>query len=139
MFHVKLDIFIHRNTTESNTAMSKNTGNISVNIPELMRPTLMHYELCFLHMAHTCPDDRQSSCSSFTATATLYIWVTKIQTYMWKQHPLTRTYQSPFLFATPSLYFQVTLSYIWVAQNTTLATSNPSNNVSFMGSTIRTT
>ena len=38
----------------------------------------MHYKLCFLHVAHTCPDDRQSSCSNFTATATSYIWVTQI-------------------------------------------------------------
>ena len=29
-------------------------------------------------MAHTCPDDRQSSHSNFTVTATLYIWVTQI-------------------------------------------------------------
>ena len=38
----------------------------------------MHYELCFLHVAHTCPDDRQPSRSSFTVTATSYIWVTQI-------------------------------------------------------------
>ena len=36
----------------------------------------MHYECCFLRMAHTCPYDRQSSHVSFTVTATLYIWVT---------------------------------------------------------------
>ena len=38
----------------------------------------MHYELCFLCVAPTCPDDRQSSCLHFTPTATSYIWVTKI-------------------------------------------------------------
>ena len=29
-------------------------------------------------MAHTCPDDRQSSCSSFTVTVTSYTQVTQI-------------------------------------------------------------
>ena len=61
MFHVKLNIFIHGNTTEINTAMTKNTININANIPTLMQPTPTHYELCFLHMAHACPYDRQSS------------------------------------------------------------------------------
>ena len=59
---MKLDIFIHRNTTEFDTAMTKKTDTISVNIPASMRPTPMHYELCFLHMAHAYPYDRQSSC-----------------------------------------------------------------------------
>ena len=58
--------------------MTKITSSINVNIPTLMRPTLTHDELCFLCMAHTCPDDRQSNHSNFTATATLYIWVTQI-------------------------------------------------------------
>ena len=51
---------------------------INANIPTLMQPTPMHYDLCFLCVAHTCPDDRQSSFSSFTATGTMYIWVTQI-------------------------------------------------------------
>ena len=38
----------------------------------------MHLKLCFLHMANTCPDDRQSRHSNFTLTVTLYIWVTQI-------------------------------------------------------------
>ena len=70
---MKLDMFIHRNTTEFNTAMTKYTGNISITIPTLMQPTLMHYELCFLHVAHACPYDRQSCHVTFTATATSYI------------------------------------------------------------------
>ena len=74
---MKLNIFIHGNTTESNTAMTKKTGNISTNIPVLTQPTLMHYELCFLCVAHACPYDKQSSCTISTATAILYIWVTK--------------------------------------------------------------
>ena len=78
MSHMKLDIFIHRNNTGFNTAMTKTTVNINANIPALMRPTPTHYECCVLCMAHTCPDNRQSSCSSFTVTATSYIWVTQI-------------------------------------------------------------
>ena len=58
--------------------MMKITGLINVKIHALTRPTLMHDELCFLHMAHTCPDNRQSSHSNFTATGTWYIWVTQI-------------------------------------------------------------
>ena len=75
---MKLDILIHWKNTGFNTAMTKITININANIPALARPTLTHYELCFLCMAHTCPDDRQSSHSSFTATATSYIQVTQI-------------------------------------------------------------
>ena len=51
---------------------------INANIPVLTQPTPMHYELCFLGVAHTCPDDRQSSRSSSTATATSYIQVPQI-------------------------------------------------------------
>ena len=58
--------------------MTKITVNINPNIPTLMRPTPTHYELCFLCVVHTCPDDRQSSHSSFTATVTSYIQVTQI-------------------------------------------------------------
>ena len=75
---MKLDNFIHGNITGCNTLMTKIPMYINANIPVLTRPTLTHYELCFLCVAHTYPDDRQSSCSSFTATATSYIWVTEI-------------------------------------------------------------
>ena len=74
-FHVKLNIFIHRNTTEFDTAMTKNAVNISTNTPVLTQPTPTHYILCSLHVAHACPNDRQSSHMTFTVTATLYIWV----------------------------------------------------------------
>ena len=132
-----LNIFIHRNNTECNTAMMKITINMNTDIPALMQPTPMHYELCFLHVAHTCPDNRQSSRSSFTVTVTLYIWVTHfLKPTHGNNIPLQRTYQLLFLFATPSSYFWVTPSYIWVTQNTTLATSNTSNDISLMGSTI---
>ena len=57
------------NITEVNTAMTITTGTISINIPTLMRPTMMHYKLHFLCMAHPCPYDRQSSHVTFTATA----------------------------------------------------------------------
>ena len=50
---------------------------INANIPALMQPTLTHYELCFLCVAHTCLYDRQSSRMSFTATVTSYIQVTQ--------------------------------------------------------------
>ena len=73
---MKLNIFIHGNTTQFNTALRKNTININANIPALMRPTLMHHELCFLHVAHACPYNRQSSHATFTVTETLYIWAT---------------------------------------------------------------
>ena len=63
---------------------------INANIPTLTQPTLMHYELCFLNVTQKCPDDRQSSCSSFTVAATSYIRVTEILNYAWKQHPLTK-------------------------------------------------
>ena len=56
----------------------KITSLININIPTLTQPTPMHYGLHFLHVAHTCPYDRQSSCMSFTATATSYIQVTEI-------------------------------------------------------------
>ena len=72
---MEVHIFIHRNTAEFNTAITKNTANIIINIPVLMQPTLMHYELCFLCITHACPYDRQSSHTTFTATATSYIWV----------------------------------------------------------------
>ena len=34
-FHVNFNIFIHRNTTETNNAMMKITGSININIPTL--------------------------------------------------------------------------------------------------------
>ena len=69
--HVKLDIFIHGNTTGLNIAMKKITGSINVIIPALMRPTPAN------HKRHSTYD-RQSSHMSFTATATLYIRFTQI-------------------------------------------------------------
>ena len=49
-----LSIFIDGNNAEYNTAMMKITININANIPVLTRPTQTHYELCFLHVSHTC-------------------------------------------------------------------------------------
>ena len=37
----------------------------------------MHYKLCFLHVAHACPYDRQSHHTISTVTATSYIQVTE--------------------------------------------------------------
>ena len=65
-FQVNLKIFIHRNTTESITAMTKNTGNTCVNIPALTQPTLMHYELCFLHVETTSPYEGHTSRTSLS-------------------------------------------------------------------------
>ena len=78
MSQMKLNIFIHRNTTGLNITMKKITGSININIPALMQPTPMNHEHCFLHVAYDCPDNRQSSCTSFTASAILYIQVTQI-------------------------------------------------------------
>ena len=75
---MNFNISIHGNTTEKNNAMMKNTGLININNPALTRPTLTHYKLRFLCMAFKCPYDRQSSCMSFNATVTSYIQVTKI-------------------------------------------------------------
>ena len=66
--------FFHRNTTEINNAMTINT----INIPVLMRPTPTNPKRCILHVAYKCPYNRQSSCKSFTATVTSYIWVIEI-------------------------------------------------------------
>ena len=77
MLHMNFNIFIHGNTTEINNAMTKTTGLINIIIPALMQPTLTNHEHCILCMAYECPYDRQSSHTSFTATATSYIWVTK--------------------------------------------------------------
>ena len=91
-------------------------------------------------MAYEYPYDRQSSRMSFTVTVTSYIWVTQIlKTMCGNNIPLRWTYQLPFFFAAPSPYFQVTLLYIRVTQNTTSATSNPSNDIRLMESTIQTT
>ena len=68
--HMKLDIFIHGNITGINHAIKKFTGSINNIIPTLMRPTPTNHERC-------SPYDRQSSCMSFSATATSYIWVTQ--------------------------------------------------------------
>ena len=69
--HVKVDNFIHGNITGLHIAVKKNTGSINVIIPALMRPTPMNHEHCSLY-------DRQSSRTTFTATAISYIRVTQI-------------------------------------------------------------
>ena len=69
--HVKLDNFIHGNTTGRTTAMKKITGSINVINPALTRPTPTHHE-------RSNPYDRQSSRMNFNATATSYIRVTQI-------------------------------------------------------------
>ena len=77
MFHVEANILFHGTTTEFNTAVTKNTGNQCIDITTLMQPTLTHYELHFLHVAHTCSYDRQSSHVTFTMTVTSYNQVTQ--------------------------------------------------------------
>ena len=71
MSHVKLDIFIDGNITGLTIDMKKNTRSINVIIPTLTQPTLTNQE-------RSSPYDRQSSRTSFIATATSYIWVTQI-------------------------------------------------------------
>ena len=131
-FHVKLDVLIHWNNTECNTAMMKIPMYIYANIPMLTQPILMHNECCFLCMAYAYPYNRLSSHVSFTVSVTSYIRVSQIL-------DLCMETTSPYKGPTPSSYFQVTLSHIWVMQNTTLATSNHSSNVNLTGSTIRAT
>ena len=63
--------FINRNITGLTIAMKKITGSINIIIPGLTPPTLMSLKRC-------SPHDRQSSHTSFTVTATLYIQVTQI-------------------------------------------------------------
>ena len=131
--HVNLDNFIHGNIAGRTTAMHKITGSINVIIPALTRPTPTHHE---------CgnPYDRQSSRTNFNATATSYIRVTqKLETTRGNSIPIRRTYQSHLLYATPWFYFRVTPPYIRVTQNTTTTTSNPSDDVRPMGSTLRMT
>ena len=70
MSHVKLDNFIHGNITGLNIAMKKITGSINIIIPALTQLTLMNHE-------HCSPYNRQSSHTSFPATATSYIRVTQ--------------------------------------------------------------
>ena len=110
-----LNIFIHGNITECNTAMTKITVNINANIPALMWPTPTHYKLCFLCVAHTCPDDRWSSGSSFTATVTSYIWVNQIlnlyveTTSLMKDIPVTLPFRDSFILLLG--YFVIYLGY----------------------------
>ena len=75
MFHVEANILFHGNITECNTTITKNTWKRKSETPEWTWPTPMHYKLLFLCMTHSCPYDRQSSCSSFNVTETSYIWV----------------------------------------------------------------
>ena len=85
---MNLNIFIHGNITGINNAMMKITGSINVNIPMLTQPTPTNHKHCFLHVAYECPYDRQSSRTSFTATATSYIRVTLFHPLM-KDIPVT--------------------------------------------------
>ena len=62
--------YIHGNITSLTITMKKITGSINVIIPALTRPTPRNHERC-------SPYDRQSSCTSFTATATSYIRVSQ--------------------------------------------------------------
>ena len=75
---MKLNILIHGNNTECNTAMMKIPVYINAKIPTLMQPILMHHKCCFLCMAYACPYNRQSSHVSFNVTVTSYIWDTQI-------------------------------------------------------------
>ena len=83
--------------------MMKITININTIIPMLMQPTLMHYEHCFLCVAHACPHDRQSSCAISTVTATSYIQVTKESdlhvetTSPMKEIPVTLPFHNSFI------------------------------------------
>ena len=76
-FHVEPNILFPGKTTESITANTKHTGKLNVNTTMLMQPTLTHYELHLLHVAHVSPYKGQSSHLNFTATETPYIWVTQ--------------------------------------------------------------
>ena len=67
--HVKQDIFIHGNITGLTIAMKKIPRLINVINPTLTRPTPTNHK-------HCSPYDRQSSRTSFSATATSYIWAT---------------------------------------------------------------
>ena len=88
-------------------------------------------------MAHACPYNRQSSHAIPTATVTSYIWVIKnSDLHMETTSPYEGHTRHPSFFVTPSSYFRVTPLYIQVTQNTTLAMSNPSNDIGLMGSTI---
>ena len=131
--HVKLDIFIHGNITGLTIAMKKITGSINVINPALMRPTLTKHERC-------SPYDRQSSRTIFTASATSYIRVTQILKQRveisspYKRHT-SRTFFARLLDPTSGLLRHTSR----LPKNTTTATSNPSDDVRLMGSTIRTT
>ena len=50
---------------------------INAEIPVLMQPTPIHYEICLLCVAHVSPYDGQSSHLTFTETEILHIWVTQ--------------------------------------------------------------
>ena len=62
--------FSHGNITGLTVTMKKITRLINIIIPALTPPTPTNHERC-------SPYDRQSSRSSFTVTATSYIWVTQ--------------------------------------------------------------
>ena len=73
------NILFPGNTTKSITTIAKNTtpSMININISALIQPTLLHYKVHLLCVAHVSPYDGQSSCSIFTVTETSYIWVAK--------------------------------------------------------------
>ena len=124
--------FYSREYSWSNNVMKKIPRSINVINPALTRLTPTHHECCN-------PYDRQSSRMSFTATATSYIWVTQNL----KRRMETASHMKDIPVA-PSLrdsliihsgYYVIHPGY----QNTTTATSNPSNDVRPMVSTIRMT
>ena len=117
--------------------MTKITSNISTNIPALTQPTPMHYKLHSQHVAQLCPYDRQSSCMTFSVTVNLYIWVLEKSDLCME---ITSSYEGhtscPFFSQLLHCSHEVSPSYMLVTQNITLTMSNPSNDISLMGSTV---
>ena len=131
--HVNLDNFIHGNIAGRTTAMHKITGSINVIIPALTRPTPTHHE-------RGNPYDRQSSRTNFNATATSYIRVTqnlkrRVEIASPYKGHTSRTFFARLLDSTSGLLRDTS----GLPKNTTTTTSNPSDDVRPMGSTLRTT
>ena len=131
--HVNLDNFIHGNIAGLTTAMHKITGSINVIIPALTRPTPTHHE-------RGNPYDRQSSRTNFTATATSYIRVTqnlkqRVETTSPYEGHTSRTFYTRLCDTTSGLLRHTS----GLPKNTSTTTSNPSDDVRPMGSTLRTT
>ena len=99
----------------------------------------MHYELCFLHMAQSFHYDIQSSCMTFTATVTSYIWDSKKSDL----HVETTSFMKDILVAFPfhdSFIILLGFSTIHLGyQITTFAMSDHSYDISLMGSTVQMT